>query len=104
MEIIFQKTSPSIRNPQHLKGNVFIVYSPTTVKIEPAACSRTDTELVLILLKNSKGFITSIFQGDEIDEFCSEKQGLWIEILNKSFRETIEIKKKSTPRICCHRN
>ena len=93
MEIIFQKTSLSIKNAEHLKRKVFIVCSLRTVKIEPAACSRIDTELVLILPKNSKGFITSIFQGDKIDEFCSEKQGLWIEILNKSFRETIKIKK-----------
>ena len=91
MEIVFQKASPSIKNPQHLKRNVFIVYSPRTVKIEPASCSRIDTELVLLLLKNSKGFITSIFREDEIDEIYSEKQRLWIEILNKSFRETMEI-------------
>ena len=91
MEIIFQKTSPSIKNPERLKRNVFIVYSPRTVKTEPAACSRIDTELVLILPKNSKAFITSIFRGDEIDEFCSEKQRLWVEIWNKSFRESIEI-------------
>ena len=93
MEIIFQKTSLSIKNPERLKRNVFIVYSPRTVKTEPAACSRIDTELVLILPKNSKAFIISIFRGDEIDEFCSEKQRLWVEIWNKSFRESIEIKK-----------
>ena len=43
--------------------------------------------------QNSKGFITSIFRRDEIDEICSEKQRLWIEILNKYFEDTVEIKK-----------
>ena len=73
MEIIFQKTGPSIKSPEHLKRNVFIIYSPRTVRTEPATCSRIDTELVLFSPKNSKGFIASIFRGDEINEFCSEK-------------------------------
>ena len=76
MEIIFQITGRSIKNPEHLKRNVFIVYSPRTVRTEPATCSRVDTELVLLLPKNSMGFITSIFRGHEINEFCSEKQRL----------------------------
>ena len=66
---------------------------PRTVKIEPATIIKIDTELVLLLPQNSKGFITSIFRSDEIDEICSEKQRLWIEILNKYFEDTVEIKK-----------
>ena len=93
MEIIFKKTSHSIKNPLHLKRNFFIIYSPRTVKIKPASCIKVDTELFIFLQKNSKGFITFIFRGDKINEFCSEKQRLWIEILNKSFEETVKIKK-----------
>ena len=81
MEIIFKKSSGRIKEPKRLK------------KIEPTTSIKIDTELILLLLQNSKGFITSIFRGDEINEFCSEKQRLWIEILNKSFEDTIEIKK-----------
>ena len=66
---------------------------PRTVKIEAATIIKIDKELVLLLPQNSKGFITSIFQRDEIDEICSEKQRLRIEILNKSFEDTVEIKK-----------
>ena len=91
MEIIFQKNKSIYQKSRTFEKKIFIVYSPRTVRIEPAICSRIGTELVLFLPKNSKGFITSIFGGDEINEFCSEKQRLWIEILNKSFRETIEI-------------
>ena len=102
MEIIFKKSSWRDKKPRHLKRNIFIIYSPRTVKIEPVTSIKIDTELVLLLPQNSKGFIISIFPGDEINEFCSEKQRLWIEILNKSFEDTVEIKKISTLRIPCH--
>ena len=93
MEIIFKKSSGRIKEPKRLKKKIFIIYWPRTAKIEPTTSIKIDTELILLLLQNSKGFITSIFRGDEINEFCSEKQRLWIEILNKSFEDTIEIKK-----------
>ena len=65
--------------------------------IEPAASMKKDTEMVVFLPQNSKGFVTSIFRGDKINEICSKKQCLWIEILTKSFEETLEIKKKNQP-------
>ena len=65
------------------------MYLTRVAKIEPAI----STELVALLPKNSKGFITSVFRGDEFNEFCGEKQCLWKELLNKSSEETIEIKK-----------
>ena len=46
-----------------------------------------------IFTEKSKGIFTSVFRGDDINEFCSEKKCLQREILNKSFRETIEILK-----------
>ena len=51
---------------------------------------KTDTEMVVFLPKNSKGFVTFIFRGDKINEICGRKQRLWIEMLNKSFEETVE--------------
>lgn len=45
------------------------------------------------LPKKSTGFITSIFGGDEIDEFNSDQQHLWIKKLSKSFEEIVKIKK-----------
>ena len=49
--------------------------------------------MAVFLPKNSKRFVISIFRGDEINEIHGEKQRLWIELLNKSFEDTIEIKK-----------
>ena len=93
MEIILKKSSWGVKDPKHLKKDIFIIYSPTTVKIDLATNIKIDTELVLLLPRNLKGLITSIFRPDKINEFCSEKQRLQIEILNKSFEETVEIKR-----------
>ena len=61
MEIIFKKSNTTIKHSKHLERDISIIYSPRTVKIEPATCIKVDTELVILLLRNSKGFITSIF-------------------------------------------
>ena len=91
MEIILKRSQANVKKPKHLKENVFILYSPRTVKIEPATNKRIDTEIIVSLPKNSKEFVTSIFRGDEINKFNIEQQRLWIEILNKSYEETVEI-------------
>ena len=75
-----------------MKNNVFVIYLPRTVTIELATSSKIDTGITLILPKNSKGFITSKFRGDKIFEVNSEKQRLWVEILNKSYVESHKIK------------
>ena len=93
MEFIFKKSSRRIKNLKQLKGNIFIIYSPGVVKIEPATCAKVDTELFILLPRNSKGFITSVFWGDEISKFCSKKQRLWVELFNKFFEETVKIEK-----------
>ena len=100
MGIIFKKSSWRVKSQDIWNKDIFIIYSPRAVKIEHATSIKIDTELVLLLPQNSKGFITSIFRGDEINEFCSEKR-LWIEILNKSFEDTVKIK-KSALGIPCH--
>ena len=84
-----------MKKPWHLKKNIFIIYSPKTVTVEPASCSKIDIEIVLILQKNIKAFITSKFRGDEIFEINGETQRLWIEILNKSYNEPIKISKNT---------
>ena len=94
MEIIFKRSQAKIKKPKHLKKNVFVVYSPRGDKIEPATSTKIDTEIIVSLPKKSKGFIISIFREEEINEFSSDQQRLWVEILNKSYEETLEIKKK----------
>ena len=88
--IIFEKSSSSFKKPKHLKKFVFLYIS---FKNEPPTSMEIDTEMIAFLPRNSKGFVTSIFWGDEINEICSQKQRFWIEVLHKSFEETVEIKK-----------
>ena len=95
MEIILKRSQAIVKKPRHLQKNVFILYSPRTVKIEPGTWKRIDTEIIVFLPKNSKGFVISVFRGDEIIEFNGEQRRLWVEILNKSYKETIEIKKNN---------
>ena len=52
MEIIFRKSQSKIKNPKHLKKNVLILYSPRTVKVEPATSTKIDTEIIISLPKN----------------------------------------------------
>ena len=93
MEIIFRRSQVTTKKPNHLKKTVFIVYSPGALKIESATCTKIDTEITVSLPRNAKGFITSILREDEINEFSNNQQRLWVEILHKSFEETLEIKK-----------
>ena len=95
MKIIFKMSNRGVRNPKHLRKNTFIIYSSKKVKIEPSTCLNIDTEIILSLPEKSNGFVASIFSGDEVNELRQKKQRLQIEILNKSFEDTIEIKRHS---------
>lgn len=95
MKIVFKMSNRGVRNPKHLRKNIFIIYSSKKVKIEPSTCLNIDTEIILSLPEKSNGFVASIFSGDEVNELRQKKQRLQIEILNKSFEDTIEIKRHS---------
>ena len=81
-KIIFEKDSASIKNPKHLKRNVFIIFSPRTVMIEPVTCRKIDSEVVAFLPQKSKGFLTSVCREGKINKLFSGKCRLWVEILN----------------------
>ena len=42
---------------------------------------------------NSEGFFTSVFRREEINELFYGKHRLWIEVINKSFEDLVEIKR-----------
>ena len=61
--------------------------------IAPATSEKIDTEVTAFLPKNSRGYITSKFKTDEINElFYGELFSGW-KYLNKSFEDNIEIEK-----------
>lgn len=51
---------------------------------------KIDTEVIVSLPEKSKVF-TSKFREDKINEIGSRQHRLWIEIINKSFTESIKI-------------
>ena len=89
--IIFEKKP--IKKPMQLKKIFFLIYCLRAIKIESATSIKIDTEIVVFLPPNAMGYVTSIFRGDEINEIYCKKQRLWTETLNKSFEETVEIKR-----------
>ena len=91
--ILFKNDTTAIKNPRHMKKNVFIIYSPKDVKVELGSYRRMDIEVAVFLSPNSNGFITSRFNGDELKEVFEGKHHFWIEILNRSFEDNIVVKK-----------
>lgn len=92
-KIMFEKDNTTVKHRRHLQKNVFLHYLPRKLKIERASCKKIDTEITAFLPTNSRGFLISKFRSDEINELFNGKQHLWVEILNKSFEDHIEIKK-----------
>ena len=91
-KITFEKDNKGVKNPRHLQRNVFMLYSPRQFKIEPTGCKKIDTEVTALLPTNSKGFLSSKFRGNEINELFHGKHRLWVEIINKSFDDHIKRK------------
>ena len=70
-----------------------MLYSRRKLTIAPATSKKIDTEVTAFLPKNSRGYITSKFKTDEINElFYGELFYGW-KYLNKSFEDNIEIEK-----------
>ena len=91
-KIIFQRDSRSVKGPKHVQRNVFMLQSPRKIEIELATNKKIDKGIFTFLSNNSNGYVTSRFRSGAINEFSSGWHRLWLEILNKSFEDTIEIK------------
>ena len=92
MEIIFKRTHNRVKKPSHIDRNVIELYPLRGVNIEPATSYKIDTELIVLLPDNSNRFVTSKFRGDEIYKFNANKQRLWVEILNKPYKDNLRLK------------
>ena len=88
--MIFEKSSSNVKKLIHLKKKKLSLSTVRgQLKLKPTTSITIHTEI-------AKGFVTSIFRGDEINEICWKKQRLWVAILKNPIEETVEIK-KSTP-------
>ena len=95
MEVIFERDNRKVKKPKHLQKNILIIYSPRTVTIETASCTKIDTNIILKLPKQAKAFVARKFRGLEIYEINNEKKHLWIEASNTSYTEELKINKNN---------
>ena len=63
-KIIFKGDSKNVKKPLHLKDCVFLLYMPRNIRISPMQYKRHDTDVGVMLKKNSHGFFTSKFRED----------------------------------------
>ena len=70
-----------------------MVYAPRNIKVEPTEFQRIDSGMLVFIPENTRGFVTSNFREDKINKIWNGDQRLWVEILNKSCKLPIEIKK-----------
>lgn len=70
--------------------------------METATCIKIDTNIILNLPEKAKAFLASKFRGHEIYEINSEKSRLWIEVLNTSYTEDLQIKRKQPNWFSCY--
>ena len=91
-KIIFKKDSKDIKKPYHLKNNVFLLYAPRNIKVEPTEFQRIDSGILAFIPENARGFVALKFREDEINEIWNGNQRLWVKILIKSYELPIEIK------------
>ena len=93
-KIILKRNSANLKKPFPLKDNIFLLYAPRNIKIEPMECTKIDSRILSFILKNVQSFLTLKFREDRINEIWSKEQHLWVEIFKKSCELLIEIKKK----------
>ena len=92
-KVIPKKDSKNLKKPFPLKRNVFMLYAPRNIAIEPTEFKRIDSEIVTFTPKNGRGFVTSKFREEKIIEISNGEQRLWVEITNRSCASPIEIPK-----------
>ena len=91
MKAILKSDQFNLKKPQHLKNNVYIIYSPKTVIVETANSINVDTNIILKLPQKAKAF-----RGQGIREINKVKQRLWITLLSESYFKRLIIK-RGTP-------
>ena len=95
MKVVLKLDQVGLKKPHHLKNNVFVIYSPKTVIIEPADSKKENTKIISHLPKEARAFVTTKFRGQEIQQVDKKTHRLWIEILNTSYFKRITIKTKT---------
>ena len=67
--IVWKRQENSKKSKTPTKENVFLLYLPIKITIEPVTSKKIDAEVTALLAKNSGGYITSTFRPNEINNF-----------------------------------
>ena len=81
-------------DPQRFQKNIFSIFAQKSLVIETADIEKINTELLVDLPENYSAYLTTKFKNQAIKEFIGPcKKRLWIEILNSSYLNKLNIKK-----------
>ena len=84
----------NLKKPKKSEKNILTVYSPKKDTIERADTSTIDTELFIKLPENSRAFLATKFEGQNIVKIIRpDKKRLWVTLLNESYFNKYHIKK-----------
>ena len=72
LTVTFKRDSKNVKKTMHLKNGAFLIYAPRQLKISPMQFERYDTEITVILPKNSYEYFTSKFKTDKIKQVCGD--------------------------------
>ena len=75
-KIILKRDSTNLKKPYHLKNNVFLLYAPRNIKVKPTEFQRIDSGILGFIPENTRGFVTSKFRVDKINEIWNGNQRL----------------------------
>ena len=92
-KLIFKRDTKNVKRPLYLKNGVFLIYAPRKNTIEPMQFKQNDSNIVVNLPKDHKGYFTSIFKRDDIEAISYNAQRIWIGILNIQFSGSIVTEK-----------
>ena len=68
--IISKKSNKNVKKPLHLKNGMLLFYASRNLKNPSMQFERYNTEITVILPKNSCGYFTSKFKTDKIEQVC----------------------------------
>ena len=77
METFFELDGLGIKKLSHLINNVFIVYSPRTVTIEPASSIKTDTNISYINQKRQRHLLPQNSEEKKFMKLTNKKADCW---------------------------
>ena len=72
--IIFKRDNKNVKKRLYLKNRVFLFYATRNLKIPSMLFERQDTEITVILPKNSCRYFPIKFKTDEIEQVSSKEQ------------------------------